>query len=200
MPWGLTVRRVLPFCLAAVLAAGAAGCAGAPDETGGSSAPVADVNAHAGSEAIGAGTAGENELFEAESTGAQEEKQETGEETGMTTVTLDINGTTFTATLEDNATARELVARMPLALEMAELNGNEKYLYLDEDLPTAVERPGEIQAGDLMLYGSDCLVLFYESFPTSYSYTRIGHIDDASGLADAVGAGSVRVTITHDGA
>lgn len=38
------------------------------------------------------------------------------------------------------------------------------------------------------------LVLFYETFSTSHSYTRIGKVDDVAGLAAAMGAGSVRVT------
>ena len=45
-----------------------------------------------------------------------------------------------------------------------------------------------------MLYGNNCLVVFYESFDTSYTYTKIGHIDDTSGLVDALGTGSVTVT------
>lgn len=45
-----------------------------------------------------------------------------------------------------------------------------------------------------MLYGSSCLVLFYDSFSTSYSYTPIGHIDDADGLAEALGKGGVTVS------
>lgn len=111
----------------------------------------------------------------------------------MTSITLDINGVQFAATLEDNDTTAALAARLPMTLEMSELNGNEKYFYLDETLPATAERPGTIEAGDIMLFGSDCLVLFYESFSTSYSYTRIGHVDDPSGLAEALGGGSATV-------
>lgn len=107
--------------------------------------------------------------------------------------TVEVNGTAYAATLEDAPAARELLARLPLTLAMSELNGNEKYAYLDEDLPEAAVSVGRIQAGDIMLFGSDCLVLFYESFPTSYRYTRVGRIDDPAGLADAVGRGAVTI-------
>lgn len=42
---------------------------------------------------------------------------------------------------------------------------------------------GSIHAGDIMLYGASCLVLFYEDFNTSYRYTPLGYIEDPDGLA-----------------
>lgn len=70
----------------------------------------------------------------------------------------------------------------------------EGYFDLSSSLPGTVSNRGTIQAGDLMLYGSNTLVLFYKIFSTSYSYTRLGRIDDVEGLAAAVGSGNVRVT------
>ena len=109
-------------------------------------------------------------------------------------MTITINGQVFTATLYDNETAAALKEKLPLSLDMSELNGNEKYNYLPFTLPTNAGNPGQIHAGDIMLYGSDCLVLFYESFPTGYSYTPIGRINNSSGLADTVGHGGIQVT------
>ncbi len=77
---------------------------------------------------------------------------------------------------------------------MNELNGNEKYHYLSENLPTDSYRPVTIRNGDLMLYGSNCVVLFYETFASSYSYTRIGQLGNPSGLASVLGQGNVSVT------
>lgn len=86
--------------------------------------------------------------------------------------------------LEENSTTSALVKLLPLELSMKDLNGNEKYVYLDEPLPTNSYSPKRIEAGDVMLFGNDCLVIFYESFDTEYSYTRIGRIDDLPELGD----------------
>ncbi len=106
---------------------------------------------------------------------------------------ITVGQTVFTATLFDNATATAFKARLPLSINMTELNGNEKYYDLAGSLPTNASNPGTIQNGDLMLYGSNTLVLFYKSFSTSYSYTRIARIDNATGLATALGSGNVTV-------
>ncbi len=107
---------------------------------------------------------------------------------------ITIGTNTFTATLYNNATVNALKTRLPMTLNMKELNGNEKYFDLPNNLPANASNPGTIQTGDLMLYGSNTLVLFYKSFSTSYSYTRLGRIDDTSGLTAALGSGNVTVT------
>ena len=77
---------------------------------------------------------------------------------------------------------------------MVELNGNEKYIDLPGSLPANASNPGTIRNGELMLYGSSTLVLFYKTFSTSYSYTKLGRIDDVTGLVAALGTGNVSVT------
>jgi hypothetical protein len=107
---------------------------------------------------------------------------------------IKIGSSDFTATLENNATTAAFKALLPMTVKMSELNGNEKLFKLSGSLPTNASNPGTIESGDLMLYGSKTLVLFYQTFPTSYSYTRLGRIKDTTGLAAAVGSGSVTVT------
>lgn len=111
----------------------------------------------------------------------------------QTPINIIVGSKTFTATLADSETGEAFAALLPLTVTMNELNGNEKYHYLNSSFPTAAYQPGTIHAGDLMLYGNNCIVLFYETFNTSYSYTRLGAIDNPSGLASALGSGNVSV-------
>ena len=103
---------------------------------------------------------------------------------------ITVGTNTFTATLFNNATVNAFKARLPLTLNMTDLNGNEKHFDLPNNLPTNASNPGTIQAGDLMLYVSNTLVLFYKTFPTSYNYTRLARIDNPTGLATALGSGN----------
>lgn len=110
-----------------------------------------------------------------------------------TKMKITVGDKVFTVTLEDNATAKAFKTLLPFSINMSELNGNEKYFDLSESLALNSTNPGTIRNGDLMLYGSRTLVLFYKSFSTSYRYTRIGRIDNVSGLAEALGSGNVIV-------
>lgn len=107
------------------------------------------------------------------------------ENTTMDKMYVTINGKKLEIQLENNATAVALAKMLPLELTMSDLNSNEKYVNLDEPLPTNSYEPGRVEAGDVMLYGDDCLVIFYESFDTEYSYTKIGHIDGLPELGDS---------------
>ena len=95
---------------------------------------------------------------------------------------VEINNKEYIINLEDNKTTKEFIELLPLELNMDELNGNEKFAYLDTNLPTNSYSPKYINAGDVMLFGNNCLVIFYKSFDTTYSYTKIGHIDNLSDL------------------
>ncbi|MBQ6127874.1 hypothetical protein IJI69_04290 [Candidatus Saccharibacteria bacterium] len=105
-----------------------------------------------------------------------------------------INGEKLEIKLEDNSTVSALLKELPLEVSMSDLNSNEKYAYLDNSLPTNTYSPKHIETGDVMLFGDNCLVVFYESFDTSYSYTKIGHIDNLPSL----GGGSISVTLNAE--
>lgn len=109
-------------------------------------------------------------------------------------ITITVGSKIFKATVIDSPTTEAFTALLPLTINMKDLNGNEKYFDLPQELPTNAFNPTTIQNGNLLVYGSTTLVLFYKSFSNSYSYTRIGSVDDPAGLAKALGPGNITVT------
>ena len=99
-------------------------------------------------------------------------------------INVTINGTKYEANLEENGTVKSFLNLLPNEFNMSELNGNEKYIYLDTNLPSNPVSVKHINKGDVMLYGDNCLVIFYKSFDTSYSYTKIGHIENLNNLGN----------------
>ena len=108
---------------------------------------------------------------------------------------IQVNSKVFTATLADNATARAFSKMLPLTINMKELNGNEKYFDLPSSLPAQPTNPGNVKNGDIMLYGTNTLVFFYQPFSTLYSYTRIGTLDNIEGYINALGTGPISVKL-----
>lgn len=102
----------------------------------------------------------------------------------ISNINVIIDGKIYNTILEENETAQRFANMLPQEYNMSELNGNEKYIYLDNALPTNLYNPKHIESGDIMLYGNNCLVVFYKSFDTSYSYTKIGHIENFEDLGN----------------
>ena len=109
-----------------------------------------------------------------------DDKKESSEVTEL--VKVIINNKEYILNLENNETVTSFVNLIPKKYNMSELNGNEKYVYMNSSLPTNSFNPKHINAGDVMLYGDNCLVIFYKSFDTIYSYTKIGHINNLPDL------------------
>ena len=143
-----------------------------------------------------AGSSGTIPLSEAESTAPDAETGTVTSPEGAPKPSVRIAGRSFELETESSPAAAEFLKLLPAKLEMTEFNGNEKYHYLPSSLPAEPKEVGHINAGDLMLYNDNCIVLFYKSFETSYLYTRIGCIADPSGLAEAVGSGDIEAEFT----
>ncbi len=114
-------------------------------------------------------------------------------------VSITIGGKTFTSTFKDNETAKAFMDKMPQSFRMSKLNGNEIYKYLDYTLPENAKKVSKIHKGDIMLYGDDCIVVFYKTFETSYKYTKIGIINNTRGLKKAVKKKKVMVRFSAKG-
>lgn len=126
----------------------------------------------------------------------QDEKQnDTEEDNDAMKMILTINDQDFVISLEQNDATQALVEQLPIEMTMEDLNGNEKYYYTQNSFPADTQSIGKIEAGDFMLFGNNCLVLFYDSFSTSYSYTRLGKVEDVEGYLKVINQ-STNVNVT----
>lgn len=120
------------------------------------------------------------------------------EEDEMIPMNITVGNTTFNAKMYDNETTQALIAQLPLTVNMSELDGKEKFYHFPSNLPVGLtEMPATIHAGEIMLWSSNSLVLFYNTFSNSYGgYVKLGYIENISGLTSALGRGSVQVTFS----
>lgn len=129
----------------------------------------------------------------AEPAKTQTQEQTMNQTAKSQTASISINGQTFTLTLENNPTAHAFAELLPLDLTMRDHLNNEKYAALPKPLPNDDKIAGQIHAGDVMLYQGDTLVLFYDSFASSYRYTKIGRVENAEMLKQTLGKDDVAV-------
>lgn len=142
-------------------------------------------------------SAGETKASQPEENEIREEnvKEDENMENKMT---VEVNGNRFTVTLENNEAVEALTEMMrekPVTIQMREYSGFEKVGSLGTSLPTN-DRQTTTQSGDIVLYQGNQIVIFYGS--NSWSYTRLGKIEDLTGWNDALGSGDVTVTFSLD--
>ncbi|MDR2008511.1 MAG: hypothetical protein LBQ34_06030 [Alphaproteobacteria bacterium] len=114
---------------------------------------------------------------------------------GESIMKIQVNNQEFNVILENNPTTETLINMLPLQLKMSAM-AHEKYYKFPNSLPSNDYFPDIIKAGDVMLYDSKYIVIFYETFKSSYYYTRIGRIENTTGLARALGEGNVMASFS----
>lgn len=114
------------------------------------------------------------------------------------TMHIEINGQIASVQLEDNATTIALMADAPITIKMDDLHRNEKYHYFDKVFPTDAQSVQTIEAGDVLLYQNNCLVIFYEAVEPEAEYTRIGKITDFEDIQSIFAPESVQIRFLNE--
>lgn len=111
-------------------------------------------------------------------------------------IQVQVGAYNFTATLEDNQAAKELAAMLQdgsMELYLEDYAGFEKVGSLGKRLTRSDEQT-TTECGDIVLYNGSSIVMFYGS--NSWSYTRLGRIDNLTDWEKALGAGEVTVVLS----
>ena len=119
-----------------------------------------------------------------------------GVEKAVMNMKVQVGDAVFSATLEENEAAASFVKMMrenPVSIQMSDYSGFEKVGFLGASLPVNNSQI-TTYAGDIVLYNGNQIVIFYGS--NSWSYTRLGHVDDLTGWEEALGNGNVTVTFS----
>ena len=132
-------------------------------------------------------------------TQSQDQINETGEK-DMKSLQLYINDVLVTVSWEDNESVKALAAlaeTAALKIDMSMYGGFEQVGSLGKSLPRN-DSQITTEAGDIVLYSSNQIVVFYGS--NSWSYTRLGRITDknAEQLKEILGKSNVKITITAE--
>ncbi len=202
------MRKLVSIALLLCILLSASGCASTQESNADTSFPVVVGSNDAVENGAATSDSGEQKTpltdavqDEDSETGEQSDDIETAEENAeeeILNMKVQIGGSVFTATLEENEAVNALVEMMeeaPVVIEMSDYSGFEKVGPLGTSLPTSNSQT-TTQAGDIVLYNGNQIVIFYGS--NSWSYTRLGHIDDLTGWEETLGSGDVTITFSLD--
>ena len=160
--------------------------------------PLAAAGCAAPEEEISAEPAGAQSAETEEASAVTEEKTETNNEKESIEMKMTINDIAVEVSWENNDSARALAEKIkegPLTIHTEPYGGFEQVGAIGTKLPSS-DTDITTEAGDIVLYTSDHMVIFYGS--NSWAYTRLGRITDKSEseLRELLGGGSVDITIT----
>lgn len=115
-------------------------------------------------------------------------------------INITIDGRSMSATLADNVATKALVEKLangPIAITMNNYGGFEKVGALPWSLPSS-DTQITTKPGDIMLYMSNNIVIFYGQ--NSWAYTPLGVLEttDPKEISSFVGSGNKQVTIALD--
>jgi len=123
---------------------------------------------------------------------AQRSVAASGPEAPAVKIRLTIAGKSTTATLLDNATARDFLALLPLTLKLDDYASTEKIAYLPRKLSTLGAQAPD--AGHITYYAPwGNLAIFYRDFGYSAGLIRLGRFD--AGIEALEVRGPLNVTI-----
>lgn len=110
-------------------------------------------------------------------------------------IRLTINGQSTTATLDDNATARDFLSMLPLTLPLEDYASSEKIAYPPRKLSTQGAPAGiDPEVGDITYYAPwGNLALFYKDFGYSSGLIRLGRFDAGVEIINARGNLKVKI-------
>lgn len=137
---------------------------------------------------------------ESAASSAQTSEVEISDNKEEKTMKITVGDTVFTASFADNSSAealKDMLSEAPLTIEMHDYGNFEKVGTLGVTLPRNDEQITTVP-GDIILYQGNSLTIYYDE--NSWSFTKIGHIDNATPaeLKAALGSGDVTVTFSLD--
>ena len=166
-------KRIAISLLCIILVFAMAGCSNASMDT----TPTPSIDTE--QEASAASNDSSNQISEADAEEMNDEKIN-DEEMDSDKIILTVGSHTLTATLVDNSSAavlREHLEEEILTVNLSDYGGFEKVGAIGIDLPSNNQQT-TTSAGDFVPYAGNSLVIFYGS--NSWSYTRLGKIDDVT--------------------
>lgn len=112
---------------------------------------------------------------------------------------LVIKGEEFPVTFKESETTAHLIYEyFPLEMNMKDINDMEKYFFLPNEIPFNKQQRESIEPGEILLYGNDCVCIFYKGTKTHYKYTPIGQVDNPIRLEELLGYEDAHVLFLLD--